>query len=252
MTSTNVFEADQTTDANPSNVDVITPTPEAPAFVSELVGEGKKFKSIDDLAKGKLEADTYIEHLKKEMAELRSDLESKATTEEILKSLKTKEDTNPEIDNAHKAAIQRPEDIANIVREQISQSKAEEIAQANVTQANDTLIAKLGDRDKAVKFIADKSKELGLPAKRLMEIAAESPTALYEVLGFGSSLKQDAPIATSVASSVNTTVIPDSTVLKPGTKEYYDKMRRENKTAYFSTKVQNEILQHTKAGTYKP
>lgn len=36
-------------------------------YVAELVGEGKKFREIKDLAKGKVESDRYIEVLTKKL-----------------------------------------------------------------------------------------------------------------------------------------------------------------------------------------
>ena len=56
----------------------VTPTAE------DLVGEGKKFKTIDDLAKGKAQADTHITNLEKELAELRQDLSARLTVEDFV------------------------------------------------------------------------------------------------------------------------------------------------------------------------
>src|SRR6478752_10635011 len=42
-------------------------------YLEELVGEGRKFKSPEELARGKAESDLYIEHMKGRMDELRQD-----------------------------------------------------------------------------------------------------------------------------------------------------------------------------------
>ena len=53
------------------NVDNGAPTPPVADPLQELVGEGKKFKSIEDLAKSKVEADRFIDKLKSENDALR-------------------------------------------------------------------------------------------------------------------------------------------------------------------------------------
>jgi len=42
--------------------------------LEELVGEGKKFKTVEDLAKGKLEADSFIAQLEGELKGVKGDL----------------------------------------------------------------------------------------------------------------------------------------------------------------------------------
>ena len=44
------------------------------SFVTQLVGEGKKFKDYEALAKGKLEADRHIGEITKTLDELRAEL----------------------------------------------------------------------------------------------------------------------------------------------------------------------------------
>src|SRR6266700_391496 len=85
-------------------------------YFKELVGEGKKFKSPEDLARGKFESDQFIEILKKRQDEMRADYlklrednTAKAKLEDLIdqlskKNLASNEDTEvkeekqPEID----------------------------------------------------------------------------------------------------------------------------------------------------------
>ena len=58
-----VFSEEQVTPATQSGQ---ATTPEAgtnPSVVGELVGEGRKFNDVEALAKGKLEADRFIEQM---------------------------------------------------------------------------------------------------------------------------------------------------------------------------------------------
>jgi len=43
------------------------------AYLEQLVGDGKKFKTAEDLARGKAESDSFIEIMKVRMDELRAD-----------------------------------------------------------------------------------------------------------------------------------------------------------------------------------
>jgi hypothetical protein len=59
-------------------------------YLEELVGEGKKFKSVDDLARGKYEADQYIntviqqkDQLLQDYNRLKADYEATASLKEI-------------------------------------------------------------------------------------------------------------------------------------------------------------------------
>src|SRR5678815_2601198 len=58
---------DQTNDNQPEQID---PNKD---YLTELVGEGKKFKSPQELARGKYEADQYVRTLERQKDELRSD-----------------------------------------------------------------------------------------------------------------------------------------------------------------------------------
>src|SRR5437773_6950457 len=43
-------------------------------YLEDLVGDGKKFKSPEELARGKFESDTYIKILEKRLDEYRDDI----------------------------------------------------------------------------------------------------------------------------------------------------------------------------------
>src|SRR4029450_8159059 len=53
-------------------------------YLEELVGEGKKFKTPEDLARGKAESDSFIERLQKELHGLRNELKSRLQLEEVV------------------------------------------------------------------------------------------------------------------------------------------------------------------------
>ena len=70
--------------------DEATGTPKEETQTSELadlVGEGKKFATVEDLAKGKQESDRFIEQLQGELSGLREDLGKRMTSEQVLEEI---------------------------------------------------------------------------------------------------------------------------------------------------------------------
>jgi hypothetical protein len=122
------------------------PSTEPIDFLSELVGEGKRYASVADLAKGKLHADEHIKTIEEENARMREQFEAQTknseTLEKVLERLQT-------IDNPARPVIPEPEDpdddnhisrdsIASIVQDLMNETKAQESAakQAEVYKRN--------------------------------------------------------------------------------------------------------------------
>jgi len=59
-------------------------------YLTELVGEDKKFKTVDDLAKGKAEADAFIERLLREKREMEDKLKEKVILDDLVKRLENR------------------------------------------------------------------------------------------------------------------------------------------------------------------
>lgn len=246
----NVFNTDPVIDAATSSLDN-APQVEAPTLspvVSELVGEGKKFKDIEALAKSKLEADAFIEQLKGEGAEMRAALDDKTAKEELLRSLEAQANDQKNAAQHPDADIARPD--ANIVREQLNQIRAEEQAQANIKAVDAHLAEQLGSHDKAVEFVQKKAIELGVSRKELLSMAAKSPKLLYNAIGIDVVKTNPRDKSVSIDTKVNTTNFEGQGGPKQGSKAYYDSIRKQNKSLYFSPKVQREIFTAKKSGLY--
>src|SRR5690606_26975993 len=86
-----VFNGNPVTEPTPAPV-----TTQEQAAIDLLVGEDKKYKTVEDLAKSRLEADEFIERLKRENAEMRGTLsEKEAEYERILKARQESSTTQP-------------------------------------------------------------------------------------------------------------------------------------------------------------
>lgn len=246
MTSSTATVFD-TTPAAPVPPPVVTP-PVAPAntpTVEALVGDGKKFKTVEDLAKSKLESDNFINQLTEEMKELRKDLNTRVRAEEAIEALREgRKDNTPPKGN------EPPVDFKQIARETFDEVESEKIAIGNIRSANDYLVTKLGSSDEAKKFLQLKSIELGIPVDWFMDMAAKSPKALYNTLGV------DAPVAEppkgTMQSDANTLAKKiHNPGPKAGSKAEFDKLRKESPDEYWKPATQQAIFEAKKKGQYE-
>src|SRR5688572_876910 len=107
------------------------PDPQIDSYLEHLVGEDKKFKTPEDLAKGKYVSDTYIPVLTKRMDELREENErllkeanERAALTDILDQMRQQQQSNSFNPSAtdEKPAI-NPTDIENIVARKLQETE---------------------------------------------------------------------------------------------------------------------------------
>lgn len=238
-------------DTQTTNVE--TTTTNTSQLADQLVGEGKRFKNIDELAKSKLEADTFIEKLKQEQAELRERLDKslnadeqlaalKAELQELKSSGKPKENTTPELTS---------DKIRELVQASITEHEIARTATQNTDTVNSAMVSQFGSVEKAKEVFLAKAKELNMAPTELKDIASKSPTAFYTLLGLNNKGK-DAVGNVSTKSTVNTEAFNSSgnLELKFGTKEYFDNIRKTDERRYYSADIQKQIMKSMREGVY--
>lgn len=164
----------------------------AETILTQLVGPGKKFATIEDLAKGKLESDAFIEQVKGENKELR-DLVTETGTKhdklvsevEFLKTLNGNKGTPPNPNAKAPDTKQEQglsaEDVSKLIDDRDRKSRED----ANEAQVDSVLTKQFGaERTKAV---ADKAAELGMTAEQLKGLARTNPTAFYRLVNINPS-----------------------------------------------------------------
>lgn len=225
-------------------------TQEQTSFLEKLVQvKGENFKDIEVLAKSKLESDEYIKTLEAQTKELREELSKQEYSKELLNQLQNKatasttvnsgetkqSGTSTEGDTKSKS---EEVDIKSLVNQALSERE-----QLKVTETNLSIVSAELEKDfgtEAAAKVQEKAKELGLTVERLKEIAAESPTAFFNLIG-----KQVKPSPNLSNSSIRTEGVKFS-----GNSirnwEYYSKLRKENKTLYFSPSIQQQMLEDKK------
>jgi hypothetical protein len=217
---------------------------EAPSVLEDLVGEDKKFKTLEDLARGKLEADAFIEKLKEENAMALAELEKYGSKEEenakvsdLIKAVQESAKQDSEGNNQ-----MTDEDLSEKIREIMKGETEAQTRAQNRDKGNKLVLEKVsGDVEAAKIFVAERARELGISPSRLAELSEVSPDAFAKLIDSESSISsrgkvplQDRnPQALKHSSSVET-------VEGRHTKAYYDRMRKELGTVKY---LQNRKLQ---------
>lgn len=190
--------------------------------LTDLVGEGKKFKTVEDLAKSKVEADTFIETLKaerlaekEEVARLRAELLTAKSVEEQIKALSaTKEKPIP---NAQTELPVTAPNLSEAIRAELESQNRNRTLSQNVQTVTDKLIEVYGSEQKANEVVKAKATELGVSTKFLLDTAAASPNAFYNTIGLDA--KSVSPGVTK--SDVNTESFRKLTPVTEGTYEHF-------------------------------
>ena len=214
-----------------------------PSFEA-LVGEGKKFKTPDDLAKGKAAADSHIANLERELAELRSDLSQRLTVEDFVSQLKVgsygdsrnpnkpRESEDNQISEPvapENKPVNLQEEVQRALRAEIEKSSRE----ANIAKAKAALREKLGDNyDEKLKSLAG---TLGVKPEFLSSMAASSPDGLVKVVESLSPQRDNRPLGVQTQTSV-----PDRQE-GPRSYKFYQDLRKKDPEMYFSKRVQKEM-----------
>jgi hypothetical protein len=158
-----------------------TPT----GVLEQLVGPGKKFASVEDLARGKQASDNFVEKLTDETRQLRDAVASQLQEIETLKARASILDRiNPQSNSTQQqapastpAAGLSADDVVKL----IAASKQKEEAERNIRQADTVLIKSLGAE--ASSFVKQRASELNMDVEDLYKVAMKSPNAFYGMLG---------------------------------------------------------------------
>jgi len=203
-----------------------------------LVGEGKKFKTVDDLAHGKLESDRFIAKLLKEQEELRSELKERLTMEEAIRKINERQhrEEEPRVQSREDESEDRRvslDDVEKLVQDKISKSEEINKLNRNLASVKDELIRVYGPN--YADTVRTKLRALGVGDDWGNNLAATQPKAFLNLVVDNQSRGSD---DVSPPVSGLRTAPP-----RTGARNYgdYQKLRKENPGEYFSTKVQMQM-----------
>jgi|TARA_R110002167_G_scaffold264255_1_gene470961 hypothetical protein len=223
-------------------------TPPQDSFLSKLVeAKGENWSNPEVLAKGKLEADTYIQTLETQLTQMREDLKKKEYQEEVLEQLQKKatdstavnngapNNNNSNTDRENTTRNISEEDLKSLVEKTLTERDKDSVVKQNLRLVNEEMEKSYGTD--ATTKIQEKARELGMSFERMQEIASESPNAFFSLIG---EPKKD--FRPMVQGSVRT----EGVNMQASTERdwsYYQNLRRDNRSLYYTPKIQRQLME---------
>jgi hypothetical protein len=216
--------------------------------LEDFLGEDKKYKTPDDVAKAIVEKDNFIERLKAENAQFRATPPTPVVdrSQEILDQLDALRNlrTQPATPQSEPTEPARAEvkglsedDVLRLLNERDQKRQV----QSNIEAVKVELNQKFGPQyGQVLKSLAEK---MGVGTTFLESIAAQSPAALMKLLDGVSAPTE--PFVAAPESNVSSTFVPNPGGPKP--RSWYVKLKATDKAKYDSAAVQTQMMQDAMA-----
>ena len=221
--------------------------------LDSLVGDGKKFADANELAKGKQEADSFIEQLQGELKGVREDLstlevksEKSKTVAELIQAVQDSQKQEPGDTNQ-----MSEEDLSNKIKDIMQGVSDTSTKVQNRDKGNELVLKKVnGDIEAAKAFVAERAKQLSMTTDALAALSEVSPDAFAKLIDVDPST-----ITKSITSldGTNTETLdaasPQTLVDGHNTKAYYTALKKEMGVGKYwkDTKVQNQYFKDAEA-----
>jgi hypothetical protein len=226
--------------------DLLADTPVEPKnFLAELVGTDKKFKDAESLAKGKYEADRFIEIKNKQYDDLVAEYgrvleenKQRAKLEDVISNLENKltSSNSPEANEDPKPP--KPEDIEALVERKFTEKEKARQQQSNYDTVRKELTKQFGEN--YAPTIRKRIEELGLSPEQFNQWAREAPNAAIAAVGANQPREGfEAPPRS------NRTFKPVTDQKRTWT--YYQELRKTNPKAYYDKSIMNQMLEDAEA-----
>ena len=195
-----LFEANSSNDQEGNGNPPATQVVETKFFagLEGLVGEGKKYATLEAALASVPHKEQHISRLETELAELRQRAaeagavsETYDAVQEMLKEIKA----TPKVSGA--AALSE-QDISVAIDRKLVERETQRVAQENLSKVKGTLVEQFGD--KAESWYLSRSNELGVGPETIESLAARSPKAALELLGIKRTVGNVAPTKGSVST----------------------------------------------------
>lgn len=221
-------------------------------YHEELVGEGKKFKDNEALARAKAESDRFILQLQKEQKEFREELNKRMTMQQVLEQLQKERGTTtpsttgtpvtPDPTSPTDTALKET-DLDKLLEQKLEQLTVRKQREQNFENVKTRLVEVFGNSASAE--LDKRTKELGLTREFVNRLAHESPVALYATLGINEPQRTEKTLFDTTPPRTQVTGFTPSAGPRKDYK-YYQKMRRENMNSFLSAATQIEMFEQAK------
>jgi len=216
-------------------------------YFEELVGEGKKFKSPAELARGKAESDLYIEHMKGRMDELRQDYTKlhneynagpklKETLDQYMQELKQSQGNQLPPVLEDKSAVLDETKLADMIKQHIAANKQVDSEESNARTVESKLQETYGPNYK--QLVSQQINQLGISVEFFNDLARKHPSVLYRTLGIEGQRQGESFQAPPTSTRGND---PFAGPTKR-TNAFYQKMRQTDPVKYRDPKTQDQMF----------
>jgi hypothetical protein len=216
------------------------------AILSLLVGEGKKYKTVEDALRSTVYKEDHIRKLEYENKQLREASLKAKTTEELLNAIRNNKVQDPDDtlgvneqtrQNTSNAAPTTKDELLKEVLSVLEERKAKDTYESNLQTVKTALVRQFGTQyGEALNRI---SVELGLSQAEVDNMAKRSPKAFLKLVGVDPKVLTQNPVPNpSSFRSPN----PENLSADKGYK-FYENLRKKDPRAWESPKTQNEITQ---------
>lgn len=240
------------------------------AFQSNLVGEGRKYSSVEKALEALEHSQSFIDQLKQENQGLREELSGQERMEEILRRVESSrgEGASHSEQGGKGAGAATPpngagqndgdkgskftqEEISELVRGEVTRIEHQRTAEQNETEASSKLIDLAnGDQKAATDMVQKAAKDLGVSVRYLRQQAQVSPTAFYRLVSasVGGKGEGEGPSVMKSDSGSQNTEAFDRGRYRSGDSEiqpysHFKKLRKTlSKSEYYSPSVQNAMM----------
>jgi len=221
------------------------------SYLQKLVEtRGDNWKDPEVLAKGKLEADEHIKNLETQLTQMREDLSKQDYAAQLLQQLEGKKASAPtnekplESNNNNNGGTNTEgntnlavseDDLKSLVEKTLTERETQATVQQNIANVDAKLQETYGTEARTI--LVNKSQELGISVERMQELAAESPSAFFALIG-----EKQQTFKPITQGSVRTEAVG---VKSGGERDfnYYQTLRRENRSLYYTPKIQQQMME---------
>lgn len=214
-------------------------------YLEELVGDGKKFKDPEALAKGKYVADKYIDTLTTRFDEMRTDYEklreesvTRAKLEELIDQLEVRQRETDHADNQNVRKVEDkpqidPAQIESLIMNKIKEIESSKTSEQNFQVVQAKIKETLGPNFQAA--LKDRIENAGLEVSYIDELARKSPTAAIKLLGLEPTQHNETFRSPPSTSQRNDSFSPQGS--KKRTWSYYQELKKANPSLYFDPAI---------------
>lgn len=170
-----------------TTTEVVPPpsAPQLPDSVAALVGEGKKYATIEKALEALGPSQEFIEQLKAENAELREKVTKGVAIDEVYETV---QDLLKQQGKTSQSVEVSEDSIAAVLDRKLQEREAQKQAEENVKTFKQAMQKKFGDKEK--EQWTSKATELGVSETFLSDLVRKSPAAALQLFGLSASSAQ--------------------------------------------------------------